>query len=64
MKIWRSTGGTRHYFVSTLHCALENVADLYVNERQKISCYICLLKKEEEEERMPNRDFILHAVHM
>ena len=29
--------------MSTLHCALENGADLYINERQKI--------------RMPNRDF-------
>ena len=26
-------------FVSTLHCALENGADLYVNERQKIQHY-------------------------
>ena len=26
-------------FVSTLHCALENGADLYVNERQKIRHY-------------------------
>ena len=25
--------------MSTLHCALENVADLYVNERQKIRHY-------------------------
>ena len=26
-------------FVSTLHCALENGVDLYVNERQKIRHY-------------------------
>ena len=26
-------------FVGTLHCALENGADLYVNERQKIRHY-------------------------
>ena len=26
-------------FVSTLHCVLENGADLYVNERQKIRHY-------------------------
>ena len=26
-------------FVSTLHCALENGANLYVNERQKIQHY-------------------------
>ena len=30
--------------MSTLHCALENGADLYVNERQKIR--LGLLKKE------------------
>ena len=54
-------------FVGTLHCTLENGADLYVNERQKIRYYRArgLLKKEEEEERrrrMPNRDFLLCAV--
>ena len=27
------------YFVGTLHCELENGADLYVNERQKIRHY-------------------------
>ena len=49
---------------STLHCALENGADLRVNERQKIDTIaLGLLKKEEELEeeerrrRMPNRDF-------
>ena len=26
-------------FVGTLHCSLENAADLYVNERQKIRHY-------------------------
>ena len=37
--------------MSTLHCALENGADLYVNERQKIRHYRARsLKKEEEEE--------------
>ena len=48
-------------FVGTLHCMLENGADLYVNKRQKIRHYRArgLLKKEEEEEerRIPNRDF-------
>ena len=43
--------------MSTLHCALENGVDLYVNERQKIRHYCArstedialgLLKKEEE----------------
>ena len=59
--------------MSTLHCALENGADLYVNERQKILHYCTRSteerrrrrrkkkKKEEEEEeeerRMPNHDF-------
>ena len=35
--------------MGTLHCALENGADLYVNERQKIQHYRTtgLLKKEE-----------------
>ena len=36
--------------VSTLHWALENGAYLHVNERQKISIALGLLKKEEEEE--------------
>ena len=49
--------------MGTLHCALENGSDLYVNERQKIRHYLSLLKKEEEEERrMPNRYFLLRAV--
>ena len=50
--------------MGTLHCALENVADLYVNKRQKIDTIaLGLLKKEEELEeeerrrRMPNHDF-------
>ena len=43
--------------MSTLHCALKNGADLYVNERQKIR--LGLLKNEEEERRrrMPIQDF-------
>ena len=51
--------------MNTLHCALENGADLYVNKRQKIRNYraLGLLKKEEEEEeeRMPNHDFFYFA---
>ena len=39
----------------TLHCALENGADLYVNERQKIRHYRAGSTKERR--RMPNRDF-------
>ena len=40
-------------FVSTLHCALENGAVLYVNEHQKIRHY----RARSTEERMPNRNF-------
>ena len=47
--------------MSTLHCVLENGADLYENERQKMYDTIALglLEKEEERRRrrMPNRDF-------
>ena len=47
----------------TLHCALQNGADFYVNERQKIRETIALvLLKKEEERRMPNSDFLLRAV--
>ena len=41
--------------MSTLHCALENGADLYVNERQKIRYYHA--RSAEERRRMPNLDF-------
>ena len=34
--------------MSTLHCTLENGADLYVNERRYNTIALCLLKKEEE----------------
>ena len=45
--------------MGTLHCALENGADLYVNERQKILHYaLGLLKKEES---MPNGVFFYFA---
>ena len=45
--------------MGTLHCALENGADLYVNERQKKQHYRArsVDEKEEERRRMPNRDF-------
>ena len=33
--------------MNTLHCVLENGADLYVNERQKIQQYRARKKKEE-----------------
>ena len=45
--------------MGTLHCALENGADLYINERQKIRHYRARSTEglEEEGRRMPNRDF-------
>ena len=51
--------------MGTLHCALENGADLYVNERQKIRHYRARSTEEEEEleeeerRRMPNHDFCI-----
>ena len=46
--------------MGTLHCALENRVDLYVNERQKIRHYRARSIEEIKEERrgrMPNGDF-------
>ena len=40
--------------MSTLHCALENGAGLYVNERQKIQ-HFCA-RSTEVRRRMPNHD--------
>ena len=49
-------------FVGTLHCALENGADLYVNERRKIRHYRAKSTEEEERRRrMPNRHFFYFA---
>ena len=48
-----------------MHCALENGVDLYVNEHQKIRHYRARSAEkveEEEEERIPNRDFLLREV--
>ena len=47
--------------MSTLQCVLENRADLYVNERQKIRHYRAR-STEERRRRMPNRDFLLGLV--
>ena len=59
--VWRlNVEINRRYktFVSTLHCVLENGADLYINECQNIRNYCARsLKKEEERRRMPNRVF-------
>ena len=50
--------------VSTLHCVLENRYNLHVNERQKIRDYRARSTEEyEERRRMPNRNFLLRAVH-
>ena len=43
-------------FVGTLHCALENGADLYVNERQKIRHSRARSAEDRRRRRMPNRD--------
>ena len=44
--------------MSTLHCALENGAHLYVNECQKIRHYYARSTEvKDEERRMPNLDF-------
>ena len=62
----RKTGGTnRRYttFVSSLHCALENGADLYVTERQKIRHYRARSTEERSIRRMPNSYVLLRAEH-
>ena len=51
--------------MGTLHCALENEADLYVNERQKIRHYRARSAEEGRRRRgrrrMPNCDFFYFA---
>ena len=42
-------------FVSTLHCTLENGADLYVNERQKIQHYRARSTEERKRRRRRRR---------
>ena len=52
--------------MGTLHCALENGADLHVNERQKIRHYRARSTEERRRRRKKknaNRDFLLCAVH-
>ena len=44
--------------MSTLHCALENGADLYVNERQKILHYRA--RSTEERRRKNAKSLFLH----
>ena len=48
--------------MGTLHCALENGADLYVNERQKIRSYRTRSAEERRRRRMPNHEFLLRTV--
>ena len=48
--------------MSTLHCVLENGADIYVNERQKIRHYRARSTEERRRRRMPNSDFLLRVV--
>ena len=48
--------------MGTLHCALGNGADLYVNERQKIRDYRARSTEERRRNKMPNSDFLLRAV--
>ena len=52
--------------MGTLHCALENGADLYVNERQMIRHYRARSTEErkirrQRRRRMPNSDFLLRV---
>ena len=54
-------------FVSTLHCLLENGADLYVNERQKIRHYRTRSTEERRRRRKKKNAksrFLLSAVRM
>ena len=51
--------------MSTLHCALENGADLYVNERQKIRQYRTRSTEERRKEKKKKCQiaiFLLHVV--
>ena len=50
--------------VSTLHCALENGADLHVNERQKIRRARSTEERRRRRirRRRRNSDFLLHVV--
>ena len=51
--------------MGTLHCALENGADLYVKDRRKIRDYRARSTEERRiRRRMPNNDFLLCAVRM
>ena len=47
----------------TLHCGLENGADLYVNKRQKIRHYRAMSTKERRRKNAKLRFFLLRVVH-
>ena len=52
-------------FISTLHCAVENGADLYVNERQKIGHYRARSTEERRRRKKKNAKsqfFLLRTV--
>ena len=48
--------------MNTLHCTLENGADLYVNKHQKIQHHRARSTEERRRKRMQNRDFLLCTV--
>ena len=48
--------------MGTLHCALENGADLYVNERQKIRHYCVRSAEERRRKKNAKSRFLLRAV--
>ena len=52
--------------MNTLHCVLENGADLYVNERQKIRHYRATSAEERRRKKKnaKSRIFLLRAVRM
>ena len=48
--------------MNTLHCALENGADLYVNECQEIRHYRARSTEERRRKKNANHYFLLRAV--
>ena len=50
--------------MSSLHCMLENGADLYVNECQKIRHYRARSTEERRRKRVPNHFFFLRSVYV
>ena len=50
--------------MSTLHCALENGADIYVNERQKIRHYRVRSTEERRKKNAKSRFFTSHGAYV